>query len=263
MSKKLSVEDFATLRGPFESGRQSPSLLGVALVLTLFIQSLCLYLEYDFAKSTNYPNADKILVVHFWLTIFILIGCLIYSIPFVYKRSQKVQYLFTILASQNIISGSFLLLSFFSLGQKYDITMASLQKFTNVILIIGALIFIATFIRFYTLLKKGKYRDGSERDILRGNLEKYIMSNLPTIIIACTGLGFVIQFLFRNIDYMDSDLIYSVILPVLLFFTMLFVLPEQLVILYCKYRFKSFNFNENGYLYPENEDSDRKLKNGI
>ncbi|WP_280528738.1 hypothetical protein [Virgibacillus pantothenticus] len=31
---------------------------------------------------------------------------------------------------------------------------------------------------------------------------------------------------------------------------MLFVLPEQLVILYCKYRFESFNFDKDGNLKP-------------
>jgi len=39
-----------------------------------------------------------------------------------------------------------------------------------------------------------------------------------------------------------------IVIGIGLFWVMLFVLPEQLVILYCKIRFQRFNFNERGFL---------------
>lgn len=41
MFRKLTEEDFAILRGPFESGRQSPTFMGAALFLSIFLQGHC------------------------------------------------------------------------------------------------------------------------------------------------------------------------------------------------------------------------------
>ncbi|MEI3613002.1 hypothetical protein [Pseudogracilibacillus sp. SO30301A] len=42
----LDEQDFAVLRGPFESGRQSPKSLGGTLVLSIFFQVLLFFLIY-------------------------------------------------------------------------------------------------------------------------------------------------------------------------------------------------------------------------
>ncbi|GCD82983.1 hypothetical protein PTHTG4_20460 [Parageobacillus thermoglucosidasius] len=66
MFKKLSAEDFAALRGPFESGRQSPGNLGGILFLSVFLQSLVYGLEYFVAADASiYPNKERILMIHF------------------------------------------------------------------------------------------------------------------------------------------------------------------------------------------------------
>ena len=102
MFKKLSAEDFAALRGPFESGRQSPKHLGDMLFLSIFLQGLMYALEYFvIADASIYPNKGKILTIHFWITL------IIYSIPAVYKKSQKIQYLVVILVSQNLLYNDF------------------------------------------------------------------------------------------------------------------------------------------------------------
>lgn len=41
---------------------------------------------------------------------------------------------------------------------------------------------------------------------------------------------------------------------------MIFVLPEQLVLLYCKFRFESFNYNEDGNLNELTIDRKRGRK---
>ena len=94
MFNRFSAEDFAVLRGPFESGRQSPNSLGGILILSEFLQALFFFIEYFIAAdSTIYPNKDQILFIHFWITIIIMLFSVIYAIPAVYRRSQKVQYL--------------------------------------------------------------------------------------------------------------------------------------------------------------------------
>ncbi len=63
---RLQEEDFAVLRGPFESGRQSPKNLTVALVLCTFIQPLMFFLTYVVAADTTiYPYKDFIMDIHF------------------------------------------------------------------------------------------------------------------------------------------------------------------------------------------------------
>ncbi|NMD71586.1 hypothetical protein HHO41_14885 [Bacillus sp. DNRA2] len=263
MFRKLTEEDFAVLRGPFESERQSPTLMGAALFLSIFLQGLLWYLEYHFMDYTTYPNAKEIVTYHFWFTAVLIVLSLIYSVPAVFNRSQKIQYLIVILVSQNFGAVSEYILGVFLLAEGYyERPEVMLNTFTNVTLFFGALIFIVTFVRFYLLLAKGEFRKGSKRDFFRGDLEAGIKSNLSSIIVGSTGLVFIIQFLARNVQEIDLDLIMSVVLPILLFFTMMFVLPEQLVILFCKYRFKSFNYDKNGYLLSKELDAEGKLNHG-
>jgi len=118
-----------------------------------------------------------------------------------------------------------------------------------VTLCLGALLFIAIVIWFSILLGKGKYRKGSKRDELRAKFET--KTYFPAIIIGSTGLVFTIQFVVRTFNLADIEDVMLIFICFTLFYTMIFVLPEQLVILYCKFRFKSFNFNKRGSLYNE------------
>ncbi|KAA0955565.1 hypothetical protein FQ087_13230 [Sporosarcina sp. ANT_H38] len=253
MSTKLTVEDFEVLRGPLESGRQSPSALAGALVLSIFLQALLFALEYFMAgNATAYPYKDEILKVHFWITAGLMVLSLIYAIPAVYKRSGKIQYLVTILVAQNLFSVSLFISALFLIaleGEGMSFTPESLLNFTYILLLIGLLVFIATSVRFYILLRNGHYRKGSKKDELRGRFET--KSYIPAAVLGGIGLVFVIQYIARTSVNTDINGMVVIVLGVLLFFVMLFILPEQLVILYCKFRFKSFNFNERGRLYNE------------
>lgn len=252
MLRKLKEEDFAVLRGPFESGRQSPGSLGGVLILSIFLQALLFSLEYFVAgQYTVYPYKDQILLIHFIFTVIISVLSLIYSIPIVYKKSEKMQYLVSILVSQNVFSFSLFISALFIIG--YDgeeggevANAESLIQFTYIILGIGLLIFVATFIRFFILLRKGHYRKGTKKDALRSHFET--KSYARAAIFAGLGLVFIIQYIARISAVHDIDMIVIIVIGISLFFAMLFILPEQLVILYCKIRFKSFTFNERGYL---------------
>ncbi len=247
MLNKLNVEDFEVLKKTLESGRQSPKTLGDTLLLTVVLQFLMFYVTYFIsAESTIYPNVGRIQSIHLYVTAVLVLLSIIFSFPSIYKKMEKTQYLISVIVSQNLFGVFLYLCALFLVGEADGITEKSLLNFTYITFLFGVLIFIVTSIRFYILLKKGKYRKGSAGDELRAKFET--KSYLPAVIIGSLGLVFILQYLFSRFQNGDIGMIFYIVLPFLIFYTMLFVLPEQLVILYCKFRFKSFNFNKRGYL---------------
>ncbi|WP_018664951.1 hypothetical protein [Heyndrickxia acidiproducens] len=259
MLKNLSESSFATLRLPFESGKQTPRNIGLLNFLLIVFQALLISMEYHFAQFSHYPGRYEILDVHLRISIILSVLMLIYSIPFVYKTSQKIQYIILILTSQNMFSVSPLLLALVLMGEG-DVGSEFLILFTKVVLIIGVLVFSAEAIRFYILLKKGAFKRNSKKDIQRRVTEKNMMALMPVLITSGTGLSFTIIFLSRHVRIIDIDFFMSVIFPILIFYVVLCILPEQLVMLYCKFRFKSFNFDKEGNLYPFSEDIEERKK---
>ena len=251
---RLLEEDFAVLRGPLESGRQSPGTLSGVLILFLILQPLMFFLAHIVGGDlTNYPDKNNIFTVHFWITVILMFLSIIYAIRAIYMKSQKAQYLLIILVSQNVATVCSFIMVLFLIGENREITKGSLMNFTYVTLFFGLLIFIVTSIRFYLLLRKGHYRKGSKKDELRGRFET--KSYLPVAIIGSTGLVFIIQFIVRIYGLADLEEAFIIVILMLIFFTMIFVLPEQLVILYCKFRFDSFNYSKKGKLKPFNNKS--------
>ncbi|WP_053218457.1 hypothetical protein [Virgibacillus senegalensis] len=253
MLGKLPEDYFGVLRGPLESGRQSPGGLGGVLVIYVILQALMLFLEHFVGGYSVYPNKDIIFRFHFGISCIIAFLSVIYMIPAVYMNSQKFQYFLGIIASQNLFGFSFLIMAFLALGADITPNINSLVRLTFLTLGVGVLIFFSTYIRFYILLQKGEFCKGSKRDIQRSKLET--KSYLPIVIIGSTGLVFILQYIMRNFDMAGFDTIVMVTVMIGLFYTMLFVLPEQLVILYCKYRFDSFNYEQNGRLKPLRDQS--------
>ena len=257
MLNKLSEEDFAVLRGPLESGRQSPSALGGTLILAIFGQALFLFLESYIRNYSIYPHKEKVFTIHLVVSCILIIFYIIYAIPLVYMNRQKTQYLLIIIASQNIGSLSVFILTLFIIGTnevKINHDAGTLLTFTFISLLFGLLIFIGTSIRFYFLLKRGYYRKGSKKDKQRRRFET--KSYAPFAIIGSIGLVFIIRYLVKIFGLADIETVFMLTLAMGIFYTMIFILPEQLVILYCKFRFKSFNYSAEGNLYPLGSGSD-------
>ena len=251
MLSNLKKEDFEVLRGPLESGRQSPASLSPMLLLSVFLQPLMLMLTYVVAADASiFPYKEIMFVIHLIITGLIIILSIFFAIPSVYKKHQITQYLVTILMSQNLLGVFVYLMALFFIGKERNISEESLLTFTFISLFVGLLIFVTTCIRFYILLKRGQYRKGTKRDVMRSETEFKVKSHLPMIMIASIGLVFFIRYLVNIIGWNDIETIMLILLGISIYFVMLFVLPEQLVILYCKYRFESFNFNKNGELKP-------------
>ncbi|AUJ26909.1 MULTISPECIES: hypothetical protein [Virgibacillus] len=252
---QLQEEDFAVLRKPLESGRQGPNNLGAILLLAACLQVLTFIVTYVVvADQSYYPFKKYIFSIHLIITIVLIIFSIMYSFSKIYKKREKTQYLVTILVSQNLFGVFAYLFTIFILGS-VDTTTASMLTATIVTLILGILIFVFTCVRFYKLLRAGHYKEGSKKGEIRARFEK--KSFMPLAIFGGLGAVYLIQFLSKNFYFIHIDYIFIGILCLAIFYTMLFVLPEQLVILYCKKRFESFNFDKDGNLKPmgsERED---------
>ncbi|WP_062050950.1 hypothetical protein [Bacillus sp. JCM 19034] len=243
---KLKEEDFLVLRGPFESGRQAPVSLGGAMIIGIFCQALMVFLSFFIGQYSILPFTDILVAFHLWITVIIVALTIVYSFPYFYKKHQKSQYILSIFMTHNLATFSMYILPLLTMGAKLpeDYIIEHIMSYIYITLALGGILFIVTCIRFYILLMKGKYRKGSSRDKLRGKFEGRI--NMASIGAGSIGVAVSVQYLMRNIDFMDNEVLFIVAIGLLIFYTMIFILPEQLVILYCKFRFKSFNFRSNG-----------------
>jgi len=250
MLNSYKEKDFAALRGPLESGRQSPSSLAPIFLLCVFLQPLTFFLaNYVGGDETKFTFAFEVKIVHMTLTIILMIMCIVFAIPKVYAKYERTQYLMGILVIQNLGAFFGYIGSIYLFESVFEADVSALNRFAAVTLIIGLFVFIITSIRFNKLLKDGKYRRGGEKDQLRRGFEGKSFTALG--IVAGLGIFYTIQAVMTAGTYLiDWDMVFGTIVGQLIFYAMLFVLPEQLVILYCKYRFKSFNYKKNGKLYP-------------
>ncbi|WP_370295984.1 ABC transporter ATPase [Rossellomorea marisflavi] len=253
MAGKLTYNDFHVLREPLENGRQSPSNLAAILLLGIPFLWLFYYVTYSVAaETTQFPQVEKMKSILFGVTLIVSILCLLFAIPLVYKKFEWVQYVVNTLFSQLTFCVYPFLIAVYLFGEGDQASQDALLNFTYIALAVGIAIFLITCIRFYLLIKKGAYRENSYKGKMRNKFE--ISSYLPIIIVASTGLALLMQYAIRTLpagSIEDPTLTYFALI---ISYLMIFVLPEQLVLIYCKLRFKAFNFNSRGYLYdPEDE----------
>ncbi|WP_199868493.1 hypothetical protein [Virgibacillus senegalensis] len=250
MLNKFSEEDFLVFRNPLVSGRHSPAGIGGLLLAGVAFQAFFLRLEYFVKDFSSYPYKENIFIIHFCLSCIIVTLSVLFAVSPVYMRAQRLQYFISILSIQNIGGVSIYILALLALGADVTSASALLLKFTSITLAGGILVFLLTCIRLYFLIQNGKFRKGSSKNKQRTRLEKQTRLYLPIVVIGSTGLVFIMEYIMRNFNVAGIDTIIMVTLMIAIFYTMLFVLPEQLVILYCKYRFDSFNYEQNGQLKP-------------
>lgn len=262
--KKFTEEDFLVLRSPFQSGRQSPGSLTLVLILGLIFQPLLFFLTHIVAAdATNFPKVDIIFTIHLWITGILMVLSLIYSISPIYMRGQKIQYLLSILVSQNIFGVCMYISAIFLIGGLKGITEQGILIITFLTLFWGLIVFVMTSIRFYMLLLDGQYRAGSIKHEQRSSLESQVKSYVPKVIGISTALVILTISILRVFGVGELNELIVIILGMLLYFTMIFVLPEQLVILYCKFRYDSFNYSKKGKLksfQPQKKRGKRKKK---
>ena len=252
---KLSEEDFYVLRGPLKSGRQSPDSLAGNLLLTPFLLGIILGIANLFVFLDRiepaHPAVIAICLICDLIGLIIIIYSIVYSIKGVYRSRETTQYFITIIVIQSITFFLYLIMVYFIFDDvqfHHDYTHSPLNAviFGIIAFIIGIFVFIFASIRFIKLLEKGEFRKGTRRDETRMILE----NKIPQFTIYGIVLGMSVSLSGRQFVGIDLNDSFIVGLGVLIFFVMMFILPEQLVIWYCKHRFKSFNFNKENEVYP-------------
>jgi hypothetical protein len=255
MSIRLSEEDFAVLREPQKLGGRSPSTLAKMLTSYIIVQAVFFAMEYFVGGYfTNYPYNKEILIVHFWIIVALVILSIIFSIQAVYRKAERIQYLVYIVVNLNMFGVSFFILALFLLGSDEEntkFTQEFLLNYTYLALLIGLVVFVVAFIRYYLLLHSGHFRKGEKKETQLWRLMERLGGS--GIFIVMTIIVLICMYVEEMAGFNNNRR--SVMAPIffghLFFYVTLFVLPEQLFILYCKFRFKSFNFNKRGYLESE------------
>jgi len=131
MFKRLDEKDVIALRIPFESERQSPSSLGTIFLIVVPLNILLFMLIYFvLGKETVLPKQDLVFKFHLGITIFISIFSLLFSIPSIYMRWQKLQYLLSIIMSQIFFTFKFFILTLCvaGIGKGILVNEATLKK---------------------------------------------------------------------------------------------------------------------------------------
>lgn len=138
----------------------------------------------------------------------------------------------------------------FLVGDQHTIPQGSLFNFTNSTLIVGLLIFVLSLTRLTISIMRGSYRTGSKNHQTRSKMEN--RSYIGIAIVSGLSIYYTLHYLirsFRRVGFLLGEGL-MILLGLLLYYAMLFILPEQLAILYCKAAYKSFNFSSiSGRLY--------------
>lgn len=117
MLKKFDEADFIALRGPFESGRQSPKNLSFNLIIAIPLNILLVTLTYlIFGQDEILPYQFAIFIGHVTISVLLIICSLLFVIPAVYIKYQKTQYFLTIATVQVVFSFNFILITLFMIG---------------------------------------------------------------------------------------------------------------------------------------------------
>lgn len=244
MVGKLKEKDFEAIRNSALS-RQTPSNLAGAFIMCIPLLWLMYFLVFYVAGDatgdvTNYPIFSEMMFICFWFTVVLTVLMIVFTFRYFYMKFQKIQYILAIVLSHALFSVSVYLAALFIIGKSDRISEDVLMKITLISLSSMVLVVIVTIIRFIILLNKGAYRKGTAKYVQRTEHEG---SSYMTIIgVATIGLVVVLEMIISPFGFGGHQRI-VIILSFLVVHIMSFVLPVQLVILYCKYRFKSFNFD--------------------
>lgn len=196
---QLEEEYFIVLRGPLESGRQSPDSMGGALILSIFLHGLFIVIM-SFIIVDGYINTFIFTCIIAYITVIglIIILSIIFAIPSVYRKYQKMQYFITIIVSQTMFGLSLLPFIFYLLYEEllygysasdYDISELEFLIFICSVFAVGIIVLIVAYTRFCKLLQKGKFKAGTRRDEIRSYLEVRIPSMKSFFIAAGTSFS--------------------------------------------------------------------------
>lgn len=107
------------------------------------------------------------------------------------------------------------------------------------------------------LLQHGKFGKDTKRykkqQTNEGNEPNTYFGSVAALLPGTLGNGLVIRHYGEN---PPSDIVLFIVVGVAIIYVLMLLLPRQLVILYCKGRFKSFQFNDENELNPVGSSRD-------
>lgn len=249
----LKESDFAIFRTSFESGRQTPIALRKSIIIAILMQLVMGVVIFAAADPTMRPEYHKVtlLIIQYTFTLLLIIYALVYLFPSANFKKQHNQ----------LLAGSLLLLNFigifpfyagmFLLVRNTEVSESSFYSLAAVIVVSGILLYAATTYRLRKSIEAGNYRKDSEKfnyeDVVKKDSK--ILSRLLEFIIAGVGIVFIISYLMSTMPDDLEDII-LVLFCFLLFYLGIFLFAYSTISVYCKRRFNSFHFDEEGQLYP-------------
>lgn len=276
MKKKLdqlSEKDFLFFRIPHESGRQSPKNMKHILITSSIITILLLGLLNVFVFIDRFDPPHQVIVIISLIYNVVgvsLIGLAIaFSFKKIYQKRQKFQYLLVALFINLVYGPFFYIIGLYILTDptqfhhRMGISASNLILLITVTLLIGLGIFVYSYVHTMKLLQQGKFRKGTERYKKQQTNER----NEPNTYIGSVAallsgtLGNGIYLTRRYGENMPDDIVIFIMFGAAAIYVLMLLLPRQLVILYCKGRFKSFQFNDENELNPVGSSSRRYYEN--
>lgn len=253
---RLEEEDFALFRISFESGRQTLDNLRNVLILGIFGQLLFSVGIFAAADPTMHPGYNKavLLTIQYILTFMLILLSIIYAIPAVYNKRQQGQLIVGSLLLLNFLAISPYFAALFMLVRTVELTERSFIILAVCIFLLGIAYLIAILVRLQRSIENGDFRKESKKHNYKevSEREYSTLSKLPELIIAGMGFLFIFNFLLEGLLRGDIENLILVVLFFSVFFMGMYLFAHSIISIYCKGRFASFNFDENGKLQPLN-----------
>ena len=250
----LEEKEFEFFRIPFKSGRQTLSNLKKGLYFGMFLQAFLSLVFYYVLTESSKPLGLYIYIIiisSFIISVLLIALSIIFAFPVVYQKRQALQYLVVSLVLFNVFGLSMYSIAIYLMYLEIDETSTTFSIFLFVSIIIYIVFATTVLFRIVRSLMKGDYRESS----LKHNHEKALKADKKRLrfneyLIALIGAVFVIQFVLNNILITEVRIILLILLMFLLSYIGIYMFAHSLITYYCKKRFASFNFDEDGNLYP-------------
>lgn len=251
---RLKEADFQLFRIPFESKRQSPDNFRKVVYGMLFAQAFPLFFNYLMLTE----NTDRLGV---FLIVLIILSCilsiiwtilaLIFTRRKVYVKRQVTQYLIT-----SMLAFDFMMVTMFVNGVSVLAVTSDISEKSLKFLVVATIVLIlAVFFNVLSWLtrsiQKGDYRLDSDKHDYRelSTKERQIPRTVSKAIGPTVGTLYILHFIWYNVTSISFSAVLAVTISLLIPYLAAYAFCFTIVNYYCKKRFKSFNFDENGELY--------------
>lgn len=251
---KFKEEDFGLFRSSFESERQSPKSAGKWLLISVFTQTFMFLLLFIVTFEYTRLYVFKLVIVSavLLLTVVLIILSIVYSIPHLYKKQEHIQYKVLSLGLFNNIIVHPFFIGMFILMQANDTNDLIYIGVALLLSLMGIGLFAVIFYKTTDAIANGYFsRCSTKNDYDEAvKKDKGFNSNLPTLIFGGTGFLLIFGSSLPFVGTVEGEKVFLAILFISVYFFGIHVITMNLIAIYCKGRFRSFNFSQEGYLYP-------------